>query len=213
MNREVMLRRLDEADGWDIIVVGGGATGLGCAIDAAARGYRTLLLERGDFAQGTSSRSTKLAHGGVRYLQQGDVALVTEALHERGLMRRNAGHLVHDRQFVVPNYDWWEAPFYGIGLKVYDLLAGKLGFGKSRLLFRRGNCRAEVCRVSVAGWRGVTIALEAADLPSIAEALDDLHLGALPNRSYGEALLRHAPAGTRRRRLPGTPAPTERKPA
>ncbi len=129
-----MLRRLDEPDRWDIVVVGGGATGLGCALDAAARGYRTLLVERADFAQGTSSRSTKLAHGGVRYLQRGDVALVTEALHERGLLRRNAPHLVHDLQFVVPNYDWWEAPFYGIGLKVYDLLAGKLGFGASRIL-------------------------------------------------------------------------------
>ncbi len=131
-----MLRRLDEPGRWDIVVVGGGATGLGCAVDAAARGYRTLLLERADFASGTSSRSTKLAHGGVRYLQRGDVALVTEALHERGLLRRNAPHLVHDLQFVVPNYDWWEAPFYGIGLKVYDLLAGKLGFGTSRILSR-----------------------------------------------------------------------------
>ena len=131
-----MLRRLDEPGRWDVVVVGGGATGLGCALDAAARGYHTLLVERGDFAQGTSSRSTKLAHGGVRYLQRGDVALVTEALHERGLLRRNAPHLVHDLQFVVPNYDWWEAPFYGIGLKVYDLLAGELGFGASRILSR-----------------------------------------------------------------------------
>jgi len=134
MNRDMMLGHLDEPGPWDVIIVGGGATGLGCAIDAAARGYRTLLLERRDFAQGTSSRSTKLAHGGVRYLQRGDIALVTEALRERGLMRRNASHLVHDRQFVVPNYDWWEAPFYGVGLKVYDLLAGKLGFGASRVL-------------------------------------------------------------------------------
>ncbi len=131
-----MLRRLDEPGRWDIVVVGGGATGLGCAVDAAARGYRTLLVERADFASGTSSRSTKLAHGGVRYLQRGDVTLVTEALHERGLLRRNAPHLVHDLQFVVPTYDWWEAPFYGIGLKVYDLLAGKLGFGTSRILSR-----------------------------------------------------------------------------
>ncbi len=134
MNRDNMLRHLDEPGLWDVIIIGGGATGLGCAIDAASRGYRTLLLERRDFAQGTSSRSTKLAHGGVRYLQRGDIALVTEALRERGLMRRNAAHLVHDRRFVVPNYDWWEAPFYGVGLKVYDLLAGKLGFGASRIL-------------------------------------------------------------------------------
>lgn len=136
MRRERMLRRLDEQELWDVLVIGGGATGLGIAIDAAARGYATLLLERGDFAQGTSSRSTKLAHGGVRYLQQGNVSLVVEALHERGLMRRNAPHLVHDLEFVVPNYDWWEAPFYGVGLKVYDLLAGKHGFGASRLLTR-----------------------------------------------------------------------------
>jgi len=134
MNRATMLRHLDDPALWDVIIIGGGATGLGCAIDAASRGYRTLLLERRDFAQGTSSRSTKLAHGGVRYLQRGDIALVTEALRERGLMRRNAAHLVHDRRFVVPSYDWWEAPFYGVGLKVYDLLAGKLGFGASRVL-------------------------------------------------------------------------------
>lgn len=134
MNRETMLRHLDAPGSWDVIIIGGGATGLGCAIDAASRGYRTLLLERQDFAQGTSSRSTKLAHGGVRYLQRGDIALVTEALRERGLMRRNAAHLVHDRRFVVPSYDWWEAPFYGVGLKVYDLLAGQLGFGTSRIL-------------------------------------------------------------------------------
>lgn len=134
MNREEMLRRLHRDEEWDVAVIGGGATGLGVAIDAAARGYRTVLLERGDFAQGTSSRSTKLVHGGVRYLQQGDIALVVEALHERGTLRRNAPHLVHDRRFVVPSYDWWEAPFYGIGLKIYDLLAGKHGFGRSRLL-------------------------------------------------------------------------------
>ncbi len=137
MRREQMLRRLAEHPRWDVLVVGGGATGLGVAIDAASRGYSTLLLEKGDFAQGTSSRSTKLAHGGVRYLQQGNVALVIEALHERGLMRRNAPHLVHDLEFIVPNYDWWEAPFYGAGLKVYDLLAGKHGFGPSRLLSRQ----------------------------------------------------------------------------
>lgn len=137
MRREQMLRRLGATKRWDVVVIGGGATGLGTAIDAASRGYRALLLERADFAQGTSSRSTKLAHGGVRYLQQGNVSLVIEALHERGLMRRNAPHLVHDLRFVVPNYDWWEAPFYGIGMKVYDLLAGKHGFGSSSLLSRQ----------------------------------------------------------------------------
>jgi glycerol-3-phosphate dehydrogenase len=121
---------------WDIIVVGGGATGVGVAIDAASRGYDVLLLEQSDYGKGTSSRSTKLAHGGVRYLEQGNIGLVMEALKERGLLLQNAPHLVHDLAFVVPNYDWWEAPFYGLGLKLYELLAGKYGFGKSRLLSR-----------------------------------------------------------------------------
>lgn len=121
---------------WDVVVIGGGATGLGVAVDAAARGYRTLLLEQADFAKGTSSRSTKLVHGGVRYLQQGNVALVLEALRERGLLIRNAPHLVRNLGFVVPNYDWWEGPFYGVGLKVYDMLAGRLGLGPSRNLSR-----------------------------------------------------------------------------
>lgn len=121
---------------WDMIVVGGGATGVGVAIDAASRGYDVLLLEQSDFGKGTSSRSTKLAHGGVRYLEQGNIALVMEALKERGLLLQNAPHLVRDLAFVVPNYDWWEAPFYGLGLKLYQLLAGKYGFGKSRLLSR-----------------------------------------------------------------------------
>ena len=119
-----------------MIVVGGGATGVGVAIDAAARGYEVLLLEQSDFGKGTSSRSTKLAHGGVRYLEQGDIALVMEALKERGLLLQNAPHLVRDLAFVVPNYDWWEAPFYGLGLKLYQLLAGKYGFGNSRILSR-----------------------------------------------------------------------------
>jgi glycerol-3-phosphate dehydrogenase len=119
---------------WDIVVVGGGATGAGVAIDAAARGYDVLLLEQSDFGKGTSSRSTKLVHGGVRYLEQGNLSLVMEALKERGLLLRNAPHLVRNLGFVVPRYDWWEAPFYGIGLKVYDLLAGKYGFGASQIL-------------------------------------------------------------------------------
>lgn len=137
MKREDMMALLHEhGQAWDMIVIGGGATGLGVAIDAAARGYKTLLLERHDFAKGTSSRSTKLVHGGVRYLQQGNIPLVMEALKERGILRQNAPHLVHDMPFVVPNYDWWEAPFYGIGMRVYDLLAGKYGFGPSRNLSR-----------------------------------------------------------------------------
>src|SRR3954469_25579905 len=135
MNRSAMVQRLrTHTDVWDMIIVGGGATGVGIAVDAASRGYDVLLLERSDFGKGTSSRSTKLIHGGVRYLEQGNISLVMEALRERGLLRTNAPHLVHDLAFVVPNYDWWEAPFYGIGMKVYDMLAGKYGFGRSRLL-------------------------------------------------------------------------------
>jgi glycerol-3-phosphate dehydrogenase len=121
---------------WDMVVVGGGATGVGVAVDAASRGYEVLLLEQSDFGKGTSSRSTKLVHGGVRYLEQGNISLVMEALKERGFLRQNAPHLVSDLAFVVPNYDWWEAPFYGIGLKLYNLLAGKYGFGASRILSR-----------------------------------------------------------------------------
>ena len=116
---------------WDMIIVGGGATGVGVAVDASSRGYKTLLLEQHDFGAGTSSRSTKLVHGGVRYLQQGNITLVLESLKERGLMHQNAPHLVHDQLFIVPNYTWWEAPFYGIGLRLYDILAGKYGFGRS----------------------------------------------------------------------------------
>lgn len=135
MDRETMLGALDATtEPWDFIIIGGGATGLGTAIEAASRGYRALLLERGDFAQGTSSRSTKLVHGGVRYLRQGNISLVLEALKERGLLLQNAPHLVRSLPFVVPNYDWWEGPFYGVGLKLYDMLAGKQGFGRSRIL-------------------------------------------------------------------------------
>ncbi|MCH2140769.1 MAG: glycerol-3-phosphate dehydrogenase/oxidase [Phycisphaerales bacterium] len=131
MQRSSMLKKA-ASGAFDIIVIGGGASGLGTAVDAASRGYRTLLLEQNDFAKGTSSRSTKLVHGGVRYLQQGNISLVREALHERGLLYVNAPHLVTDLAFVVPRYKWWEGPFYGIGLKLYDLLAGKLNLAKSR---------------------------------------------------------------------------------
>ena len=135
MNREHMIAAVDGGV-WDVIVIGGGATGLGIAVDAQTRGYRTLLLEQHDFAKATSSRSTKLVHGGVRYLKQGNVSLVLEALRERGLLCRNAPHLVHDLAFVVPRYKWWEGPFYGVGLKLYDVLAGKLNIAKSRRLNR-----------------------------------------------------------------------------
>lgn len=137
MNRDEMIARITGAGyHWDLLIIGGGATGMGIAIESAARGYRTLLLEQADFGQGTSSRSTKLIHGGVRYLQQGNISFVLEALKERGILRQNAPHLVHNLPFVVPNYDWWEGPFYGIGLKIYDVLSGKHGFGKSELLSR-----------------------------------------------------------------------------
>lgn len=154
MNREEMLRRVQErSTPWDIVVIGGGATGAGVAVDAAARGFDVLLLEREDFGKGTSSRSTKLVHGGVRYLEQGNVSLVMEALKERGILRRNAPHLVHDLRFVVPNYSWWEAPFYGIGMKIYDLLAGKYGFGRSRVLSREETL-AELPTIQQDGLRG-----------------------------------------------------------
>src|SRR5437660_2555669 len=137
MTRDEMWRRVHAHNKpWDIIVVGGGATGVGVAIDAASRGYDTLLLEGHDFGKGTSSRSTKLVHGGVRYLEQGNISLVMDALKERGTLRQNAPHLVTDLAFVVPNYDWWEAPFYGLGLKIYNLLSGKYGFGPSKILSR-----------------------------------------------------------------------------
>ena len=135
LEREKILRNIgNERTEFDVAVIGGGATGLGCAVEAAARGYRTVLLEAEDFAKATSSRSTKLVHGGVRYLQQGDVKLVLEALRERGRMLRNAPHLAHRRSFVIPAYAYWQLPFYGIGLTLYDLLAGRESIGRSKRL-------------------------------------------------------------------------------
>src|ERR1700732_285372 len=137
MDRDATIRRLkQEPELWDVIVIGGGATGLGTALESESRGYRTLLLEQADFAKATSSRSTKLVHGGVRYLRQGNISLVLEALRERGRLARNDPHLVHDLGFVIPTYSWWEGPFYGVGMKVYDQLAGRLGLSPSRLLTR-----------------------------------------------------------------------------
>jgi glycerol-3-phosphate dehydrogenase len=141
MNRDKSIAQIENARPWDVLIIGGGATGLGTAVEAATRGYRTLLLEKSDFAKGTSSRSTKLVHGGVRYLQQGNVSLVLEALRERGRLIQNAPHLVRHLPFVVPNYDWWEGPFYGVGLKIYDMMAGKLGLGPSRFLSRAETLR------------------------------------------------------------------------
>jgi len=135
MKRNEMLQQARQrTEPWDILIVGGGATGAGVAVDAATRGYSTLLLEQSDFGKGTSSRSTKLVHGGVRYLEQGNVSLVMEALKERGLLRQNAPHLVSELPLIVPSYAWWEGPFYGIGLKLYQMLSGKYGFGSSQLL-------------------------------------------------------------------------------
>jgi glycerol-3-phosphate dehydrogenase len=138
MTRQQMTEQLESSSGeWDICIIGGGATGLGTAIDAASRGFKTVLLEQYDFAKGTSSRSTKLVHGGVRYLQQGNIKLVLEALRERGFLKTNAPHLVKNQSFIVPNYKWWEGPFYGIGLKVYDWMSGRLGLGPSQFLTKQ----------------------------------------------------------------------------
>lgn len=131
------LKKLKKTQEWDVIIIGGGASGLGTALDAASRGYKTILVEAVDFAKGTSSRSTKLVHGGVRYLEQGDVSLVREALKERGLMAQNAGHLVKNQSFVIPNYNWWGGYFYTIGLTIYDMLAGKLSLGKSKYISKK----------------------------------------------------------------------------
>lgn len=134
MKRQEQIEKLDSTKEFDICIIGGGATGLGIAVDAASRGCKIVLLEKYDFAKGTSSRSTKLVHGGVRYLQQGNIKLVMEALKERGLLRKNAPHLVKNQSFVIPNYKWWENSFYGVGLKVYDWMAGSLGLGPSQFL-------------------------------------------------------------------------------
>ena len=137
-NREASVSSLKSAtEQWDVIVIGGGATGLGIAVDAASRGYSTLLLEQSDFAKATSGRSTKLVHGGVRYLQNGDVGLVVEALRERGYLKTNAPHLVNDQRFIIGNYLWWEKPFYTIGLTLYDLMAGSMRLGRSLPMGRR----------------------------------------------------------------------------
>jgi glycerol-3-phosphate dehydrogenase len=135
-DRVELLARLSNVGPVDLAVIGGGATGLGVALDAAARGFSVVLVESHDFAKGTSSRATKLVHGGVRYLAQGNISLVREALHERSVLLRNAPHLAQPLPFVMPSYHFWEAPFYGLGLKVYDALAGKAGLGATQLLNR-----------------------------------------------------------------------------
>ncbi len=147
------LKNAEKGVAWDFIVIGGGATGLGIAVDAATRGYRTVLLEQADFAKATSSRSTKLVHGGVRYLQQGDVPLVREALRERGYLRRNAPHLVKNQRFIIGNYLWWEKPFYTIGLTLYDLLSGSMGLGRS-LPMRKKSVIRHIPRIEQKGLKG-----------------------------------------------------------
>ena len=138
MNRNTLIKQLEDnqVQGWDIIVIGGGATGLGIALDAVTRGYRTILFEQSDFTKGTSSRSTKLVHGGVRYMAQGDILLVKEALYERGLILRNAPHITANQEFVIPVYTYWDVFLYTVGLKFYDLLAGRLSMGKSYFINR-----------------------------------------------------------------------------
>lgn len=138
MNRTEMLERVrTRKEDWDFIIIGGGATGIGCAVDAASRGFDVLLLEQNDFGKGTSSRSTKLVHGGVRYLAQGNVSLVRESLKERGILFKNAPHLVKKQSFVVPVYSYWDKFFYAAGLKTYNILSGKYGFGKSEILSKQ----------------------------------------------------------------------------
>ena len=135
--REELIERLSRPGQYDIAIIGGGATGLGVALDAAARGFSVVLVESHDFAKGTSSRATKLVHGGVRYLAQGNISLVREALYERTTLLANAPHLAQPLPFVMPSYKLWEAPFYGVGLKLYDALAGKAGLGPTEFLSRR----------------------------------------------------------------------------
>lgn len=151
-----MLREIESGSGeWDLVIIGGGATGIGSAIEARSRGLRTLLVEQYDFTKGTSSRSTKLVHGGVRYLAQGNYSLVMEALRERGRMKKNAPHLVTDQSFIIPNYTWWGVPFYTMGLLLYDFLSGPLSLGKSRPLSKMNILKKIPTIVSQNLWGGV----------------------------------------------------------
>ncbi len=145
-DRSALVARLAQPHTYDLAIIGGGATGLGVALDAVLRGLSVVLLESHDFAKGTSSRATKLVHGGVRYLAQGNISLVREALHERTNLLNNAPHLAQRLAFVMPSYHWWESPFYGIGLKMYDVLAGKAGLGATEFL---GPARTRACLPTV----------------------------------------------------------------
>jgi glycerol-3-phosphate dehydrogenase len=158
--RHELISRLSQPIQYDLAVVGGGATGLGVALDAASRGFSVVLIDSHDFAKGTSSRATKLLHGGVRYLAQGNIALVREALHERTTLLHNAPHIAQPLPFIMPSYKWWEKPFYGLGLMIYDLLAGKAGLGKTEFLNQAKTlsclpaARADGLRGSVKYWDG-----------------------------------------------------------
>lgn len=139
MQRHEQLAQVQQTQKWDFIIIGGGASGLGIAVDAASRGYKTLLLESHDFAKGTSSRSTKLVHGGVRYLANGDVALVREALRERGRLAKNAAHLFKNQSFIIPNYKFKDCVMYRVGLGLYDMLSGNLSLGKTENISKTGS--------------------------------------------------------------------------
>lgn len=188
MKRSAMLQAAgDAAIQWDVIVIGGGATGLGVALDAAARGYRTLLLEQGDFAEGTSSRSTKLIHGGVRYLRNGELGLVRDSLRERGRLLRNAPHLVRPLAFVVPGYRWYEPFYYGAGLTAYDWLSGRLGIGRTQPL-SHGGVVERIPNLRRAGLRGGTLYWDG--------QFDDARLAialAKTAAARGATVLNHAP--------------------
>jgi glycerol-3-phosphate dehydrogenase len=194
LSRAENLGRLRAGGTWDVVIIGGGATGLGAAVDAASRGYRTALLEARDFAQGTSSRSTKLIHGGVRYLAQGDIPLVREALHERGVLFRNAPHLVHRREFVLPAYRWLDLPFYGIGLKLYDVLAGRSNLGGSRRI-RPAQVVERIPTIVTHGLRGGIVYTDG--------QFDDARLAISLARTFadlGGTALNHAPVARFTRR-------------
>ena len=188
MRREEMLERVRaRGEPWDLFVIGGGATGVGVAVDAAARGYAVLLAERSDFGKGTSSRSTKLIHGGVRYLRQGNFGLVTESLRERATLRDNAPHLVNDRSFLVPAYAGWERAYYGIGLGLYGWLAGKRGFGASRVV-SRDEALSRVPALARRGLRGGVVYHDG----QFDDARLLVHL-AITAAEQGAVLVNHAP--------------------
>ncbi|HJQ97286.1 MAG TPA: glycerol-3-phosphate dehydrogenase/oxidase [Candidatus Polarisedimenticolaceae bacterium] len=199
MRREEMLERVRaRGEPWDLLVIGGGATGVGVALDAAARGYAVLLLERADFGQGTSSRSTKLIHGGVRYLRQGNLHLVRESLRERAILRDNAPHLVEGRSFLVPAYAAWERAYYGVGLSLYSLLAGKRGFGPSRVV-SRDEALSRVPALSPNRLRGGVVYHDG----QFDDARLLVHL-AMTAAEHGALLVNHAPVDQLTRDATGT---------